>query len=537
VTVRTRRGGVAGASAGGGRARAAGARRGGVGGPHGTVVARHGVVGRWGGLQRRVRRLVPRPIRRADLAAFRAVARTDLPVVGPLLPRLSTAANHSRLWIVVAALLGLAGGRFGRRAGLRGFVAIGVTSAVTNLPAKLLTGRTRPDLDVVPEIRRLARVPTSTSFPSGHSASAFAFATAAGLELPALRAPLLGLAGAVAFSRVYTGVHYPGDALVGSAIGVALARATTRSWPLAERTPATGTVVTDEPLAGPDGEGLVVVANAGAGNALAPGPASTLRRALPAARIAEHEPGEDLQAALRRAAAEAVVLGVAGGDGSASAAAAVAHELGRPLAVVPGGTLNHLAGDLGLDEVDATVRAVREGRAVAMDLAEIDGRPFVNAASIGAYPHLVLERERLESRIGKWPAVAWSLLKILATHHPAEVDLDGRRRRVWFVFIGNGCFAPQGIAPSRRSRLDDGLLDVRVVSAEVPWARTRVVASMLTGRLGRCRAFERWLCHDLEVRSYDGPLQLARDGEVWEGGEAFTIRKRPGALVVLQPAS
>jgi undecaprenyl-diphosphatase len=490
---------------------------------------------RWGGVQRRVRRLVPAPIRRADLAAFRAVASAEIPLLGPALPRLSTAANHSRLWVALAALLGITGGRFARRAGLRGLLALAVTSAVTNLPAKLLTGRERPGLDVVPEVRRLARIPSSTSFPSGHSASAFAFATAAGMELPHLRAPLWGLAGTVAFSRVYTGVHYPGDAIVGSAIGFAVARATTRSWPLADDAPAGAREVPDAPRPGADGAGLAVVANSGAGNALRPGPAEGLREALPAARIVEAESGEDLLDVLRRAVADADVLGVAGGDGSASAAAAVAHEAGKPLAVVPGGTLNHLAKDLGLDEVDATIRAIRSGRAVAMDLAEIDGRPFVNAASIGAYPYLVLERERLEQTIGKWPAVLWSLLRILRSHEPVEVELDGRRERVWMVFIGNCCFGPGGIAPSRRSRLDDGLLDVRVVSADHPWARTRVLASMATGRLGRSRPFRRWLCHELEVRSLSGPLQLARDGEVWEGSEHFTVAKRPEPLLVLQP--
>jgi diacylglycerol kinase family enzyme/membrane-associated phospholipid phosphatase len=488
-------------------------------------------------VQRRVRRLVPRPIRQADLAAFRAVSRTQLPVLGPALPRLSTAANHSRLWMALAVVLGVLGGRFGRRAGLRGMLAIGITSTLTNLPAKLLAGRERPDLDVVPEARRLARIPSSTSFPSGHSASAFAFATAAGMELPRLRAPLWGLAGAVAFSRVYTGVHYPGDAIVGSAIGVAMARATARSWPLADPTPAGAEEVAGGIPARPDGAGLSVVANSGAGNALGPEPADVLRRELPAARVIESEPGEDLLATLRRACRDADVLGVAGGDGSASAAAGIAHAARKPLAVVPAGTLNHLAKDLGLDDVATTVAAVKRGRAVAMDMAQIDGRPFVNAASVGIYPYLVLEREQLEERVGKWPAVVWTLGKLLLTHRPVVVELDGTRRRVWTVFIGNCTFAPQGIAPSRRERLDDGLFDVRVVSADAPWARLRVLVSMLTGRLGRCGAFERWLCHDLEVRSLDGPLQLARDGEVWEGSEHFTVRKLPEPLVVLQPAT
>ncbi|HUG84056.1 MAG TPA: phosphatase PAP2 family protein [Euzebya sp.] len=187
-------------------------------------------------MQRRVRRLAPVPVRKADLAVFRAVARTEVPVLGRWLPRLSTAANNSRLWMAIALALGAVGGRAGQRAGMRGMVAVGVTSALTNLPAKYLAGRGRPDIALVPVVRHLARLPASTSFPSGHSASAFAFAEGVGLELSQLRPVLYPVAGAVAFSRVYTGVHYPGDVIVGSAIGVAVARATTRWWPL-PRTP------------------------------------------------------------------------------------------------------------------------------------------------------------------------------------------------------------------------------------------------------------------------------------------------------------
>lgn len=490
----------------------------------------------WGGMQRRIRRLVPGPIRRADLAVFRALARTDVPVLGPLLPKLSHAANNSRLWMVLAAVVAFLGGRSGRRAGVRGMLAIGVTSAVTNLPAKLVTGRTRPDLAVVPEIRRLAAVPTSTSFPSGHSASAFAFATAMSLEEPRLRPLLFPLAAAVAVSRVYTGVHYPGDALVGSAIGVAVAVASTRPWPLADDEPATaGAPDGPAPLPDRDGTGLVLVANTGAGNPLGPDDADRLRRALPGIRILEAEPDEDLPATLRRAASEARALAVAGGNGTASAGAAAAHGAGIPLVVTPAGTLNHLATDLGLEALEDSIAAVRAGRAICMDLGDIDGRIFVNAASVGSYPHLVDTREELEARTGKWPATLWSTLRILARGEPTDLEIDGRPRRVWLLFIGNGRYVAEGIAPARRRQLDEGLLDVRIVDAEAPWARARVLLSILTGRLGTSRPYERWTAPELHIRSRQGPLRVATDGETWVGPEEFTVRKRPRALLVLQP--
>ena len=115
----------------------------------------------------------------------------------------------------------------GDRAAATGLVAVGINSAVVNLPMKLASRRERPDRDAagVPEGRHVP-MPTSTSFPSGHSASAFAFAGAVGGSVPLLGAPLRGLAAAVAYSRVHTGVHYPGDVIVGSVVGATIGEAT-----------------------------------------------------------------------------------------------------------------------------------------------------------------------------------------------------------------------------------------------------------------------------------------------------------------------
>lgn len=126
------------------------------------------------------------------------------------------AASYSRLWLALAGVLALAGGAPGRRAAARGILAILIAAALANGPAKLLVRRRRPAGEHSP----LIRVPRSTSFPSGHSASAFAFATGAGAELPSLLPLLAPLAVAVAYSRVHTGVHYPSDVAAGAAIGI-----------------------------------------------------------------------------------------------------------------------------------------------------------------------------------------------------------------------------------------------------------------------------------------------------------------------------
>ena len=161
-----------------------------------------------------------------DRAIYSAVAATPTPSLDESLRRLSNAANNSGLWLAVAAGLGVAGGRAGRRAAVRGTAAIGVTSALVNLAVKSTWSRPRPDrASAGVPVWRNVRMPASTSFPSGHAASGFAFAAAIGRDQPWLGLPLRFLAATVAYSRVHTGVHYPGDIVVGSLIGEATGQA------------------------------------------------------------------------------------------------------------------------------------------------------------------------------------------------------------------------------------------------------------------------------------------------------------------------
>ena len=160
-----------------------------------------------------------------DRAVFRAIAATPTPSLDRAFGALSRAADHSVLWVATAALLAASGGS-GRRAATDGLVAIAATSAVINLTLKPLGGRRRPDRarDRVPEARQV-EMPDSTSFPSGHSGSAFAFASAVANSWPPVAGPIQTLATLVAYSRVHTGVHYPGDVVVGSLIGAGTGQA------------------------------------------------------------------------------------------------------------------------------------------------------------------------------------------------------------------------------------------------------------------------------------------------------------------------
>ncbi|MGV9246287.1 phosphatase PAP2 family protein [Streptomyces sp. NPDC003710] len=491
-----------------------------------------------------------------DQRLFTRVATARLPGADPALTRLSRSADHGRLWLGAAAGLAALGGPTARRAALRGAGSLALASLTVNTVVKWTARRPRPLLDPVPAVRHLLRQPRTTSFPSGHSASAAAFATGVALESTRYGTLIAPVAAAVAFSRVYVGVHYPGDVLAGTVIGIGAAVLTCRWWPprqvnpQRERPPAAAPAL-------PGGDGLVVFVNTGSGPPAAPLPATTLlTELLPRAELVECAPDDDfgvlLDRAVRRALARGGALGVHGGDGTVNAVARAAARHGLALAVFPGGTLNHFALDVGVPHVEDTAAAVVRGEAVAVDVgvaaplvapaADADTGAatgpveFLNTFGIGLYPELVRQRERLEPRLGKWPATTVALIRVLRTATPAELRLDGRPRRLWLLFAGNGRYLPDGFAPAYRPRLDDGLLDLRLIDGCHRLARTRVVLSALAGTLGRSRVYVAERVPEVRIENLRGTDTCAYDGEVLPAPGALRLGKRNRALVVYRPA-
>jgi undecaprenyl-diphosphatase len=503
---------------------------------------------------RRYGRRVGTDVDRFDLAITRWIANLPRTRADEALKRITKSANHSVLWFTIAGLLAARRGAT-RRAALRGAVAIGGASLTANAIAKPLLPRRRPAADALPNFRTLPNPPTSSSFPSGHSASAAAITTAVAMEAPLAGALIAPLAATVAYSRVHTGPHWPTDVMAGVALGTGVALATRRWWPVRPDTPAVARPHADA-AALPDGEGVVVACNPRSG----PPTVDTVdevRAALPKARLLVLEEGADLQTELERAIDEVAELatdpttgettrgevravGVAGGDGTVAAAAAVASRRELPLVVLPTGTLNHFARDVGVESLEDAARALSAGNAVTVDLAcvTVDGaqqRPFLNTASLGGYPDLVRQRERWQDRWGKWPAAAYALIRVLAAASPLSVRIDGRPANVWVLFVGNGPYHPRGMAPAFRPRLDTGLLDIRYLRADLRLSRTRFVIGAVTGALLRSRTYVQREARSLGVQIDGKPVALATDGEVELDGTDFEFSVAPKPLAIYRP--
>lgn len=483
-----------------------------------------------------------RSLQRIDQRAYDLVTRTGVPVLDPCAPKFVQATDNMAPWWLMSGTLAVTGGPRLRRTALRAILAAGAANAAS-YAIKQLVRRPRPESAGVPAKRFPYRSYRSSSFPSGHTAAAVAFAAGIGADAPV---PLTGLvsalAGTVAFSRVHSGVHYPGDVLGGIAVGIGTALVARAAIPprpelvFGARTAPAGTAAAD-----PEGRGVTVVLNPRSADSAVPTPSiadttTRVARHLPKARIIPTAADDDLAAVMDGAARESDVLAVAGGDGTVNAGAAAALEHGRPLLVLPDGTLNNFARSLGLTSVETALRAYDDRCLGLVDVGEADGNVFLNTASFGSYPRVVARRDRWAGRIGKWPAFALALGKDLQAASPLPVVVDGQRSQVWWAFVGNCRYRTHARVPGLREALDDGWLDVRILVARTPFPRLRAAADVLLGRFERNQGYTERLARSLTLVLPGESRLLSVDGEVLKGSSTVVYRKRPRALRVFVPS-
>jgi diacylglycerol kinase family enzyme len=292
---------------------------------------------------------------------------------------------------------------------------------------------------------------------------------------------------------------------------------------------------------------VTVIVNAGAGTGHDEAACDALRTQLTdaglAAELVRADGGAQMIAAARRALEQgARLVAAGGGDGTINAVASVLVDSGVPFGVLPLGTLNHFAKDLGVPlDVAAAVRNLATGRPVRVDVGEVNGRIFLNNSSLGLYPDIVRDREKQQRRLGrgKWLAAAWAALAALRRYPflSMRLDVNGARlaRRTPFVFIGNNAYTMQGLSIGERARLDEGMLSLYVAQSPTRLGLLRFAVDALFGRLGEERDFDVLTAPGFDIDTRRRRLLVATDGEVTTMRPPLRYRMRPGALTVLVP--
>lgn len=445
--------------------------------------------------------------------------------------------------MAVAALLSATGRRKPRTAAAGGMLGIGVASALVNGPLKFSWRRDRPPLLVSGRAGEpLLPLPRTFSFPSGHSASAAAFATGATVAMPELAPVLVPMAGTVAYSRVHTGVHYPSDVAVGAVIGVGSGYLAAR---VVRRMRESSVHFVDAPaLDVPVPRRAVVVTSEAAGSAEA------LDIALDALGDAGWTIDEVLKVddvdrlgSLVQDGERSVIA--AGGDGTVGAVANEIAGTDTLLAVIPLGTSNDVARSLGIppDPVEAAC-VLAGGRVCAIDAVRLrtsagDERVFLNAATAGlnvAFAHAAT-RPSLRHRLGglTYPVAA---ARALRSYEPFDCTLDcGESSQTVCAVHLSVSNAPVfgGVLGMRvpGASLTDGLLDVIAIEPLSLARLTLAVGDTFVGRHSPVHGVHAMRVPALRV-SAGTDVEIAVDGEVL-GRLPAEFEAMPKAVRVVVP--
>lgn len=290
---------------------------------------------------------------------------------------------------------------------------------------------------------------------------------------------------------------------------------------------------------------IEVIVNAGSGSVLGEETSRRLQNRFIehgiAANVHFARSGDEVETLARSAVKSADLIVAGGGDGTISTVAVEAAQAGKTLGVLPLGTLNNFSKDLGIPQtISGAVEVIARGRTRLIDLAEVNGRIFINNSSIGLYPQIVLRREE-QQRLGrgKWNAAFWAALQMfrLSPFLKVRIELNGRSylRKTPFVFVGNNEYEMDVYNIGRRVALDEGELSVYFLHRGGRWGVTMLLVHTLLGRLRQWKDFEEVNTDQITIQTRKKRLPVALDGEVRVLETPLHYRTRPKALKVIVP--
>lgn len=290
---------------------------------------------------------------------------------------------------------------------------------------------------------------------------------------------------------------------------------------------------------------VIVNATAGAGHAENDfeGLRQLFRDAGADARILPARNGDEIRDLARAAMKDSPpVLVAAGGDGTVSSVAEFTRGTSTALGILPLGTLNHLARDLGLPfDLAAAVAVAVGGRRVAIDVGEVNGIAFLNNSSIGLYPDIVRDRSRQQRRLGrsKRAAMLWAILAAMRRSPLLRIRLllDQREEDFCapFVFVGNNQYQMEGFQIGQRAKLEGGELSVYTTRRSEPIDLLVLAFRALFRRLRQAEDFSATTARQLTVAMRRKRVTVAIDGEVRVMDTPLEYRIVPRSLLVMAP--
>lgn len=251
---------------------------------------------------------------------------------------------------------------------------------------------------------------------------------------------------------------------------------------------------------------------------------------------------ELLELAALAARSEAATIVAGGGDGTICGVASALVDTDKALGVLPLGTFNHFAKDLGIPlDIEGAAQTIIAGHAIQIDVGEVNERIFINNSSLGLYPSIVHHREQ-KQRLGhrKWPALIWAAFTVLRRYPFMDVRLnaDGKEfsSRTPFVFVGNNEYEMESFNIGGRACLDAGRLSLYFSHRTGRLGLLRLALRAFLKRLPQGEEFVAMCTSEVSIETRRKRVHVSTDGEVTIMQPPLRYRIRPGALRVIVPA-